>query len=146
MGMGSARGFHERALLRVWVPDVLTILLVCELALMPMLALGIEEVLAWTASGLVSLFGFGLLLLRVDELLAPVEIALRWNEWGLAVIDRSGRVTRSLPWHLVTSHRVDRCVDASPEDVLVLVAGDRELRDRERVLFLGNEWRYGVRG
>ncbi len=68
--------------------------------------------------------GIGLLMMRVDELLIPRETKIRWNDWGLAIVDRSGRVTRSLSWGSLTSFRIDRCLGVH---VLVLVTGSNEL-------------------
>jgi hypothetical protein len=127
--MGSPRGLYERDLLRVRVPDVLTMLVLAELSITPALALGLDDRFEWLAPWLLATLAVGLLLLRVDELLLPLETKLRWNEWGLAVIDRSGRVTRSLAWHALGAFRIDRCLDAPHlrQEILVLVAPDREL-------------------
>lgn len=121
--MGRRREYHERVLIRAWMPDVVAMVVVLQLSFLPTVVLSNDH-RAWVIPWLLATMGIGLLMLRVDELLVPRETKLRWNDWGLAIVDRSGRVTRSVPWASLSSFRVDRCVGVQ---VLVLVTGANEL-------------------
>jgi hypothetical protein len=126
--MGSPGGLHEHDFLRVSWWDVLTMLVLLELSITPALSIGLDGHIEWLVPWLLVLLGVGVVLPRVDEQLVPYETKLRRNDWGLAVIDRRGRVTRSFAWHALTAFRLDRCLDGPLcEEILVLVLQDREL-------------------
>lgn len=126
--MGGRREFHERALARPARPDVLTMLVFAQLSFAPTVWVGSDE-RAWMIPWMLFLLGVGLVMLRLDEVLVSVDSTFRWNDWGLAILDRSGRVTRSLAWSTVRSYRVDRCSGAPSQRarVVTLVMADREL-------------------
>ena len=123
----GGRGYHEWFPRRPFAPDLATIAVLLLLLFVPTIQLVLEQP-AWTLVWLALAACVGLVLVAVDEHLLPVATRVRWNAWGLVILDRAGRVTRSLAWSSITSFRLDRCVNATMdrELVLVLCAGERE--------------------
>jgi hypothetical protein len=120
--MSDGRGYIEWSPRRPFVPDLVTVAVLFLLLFVPTTRLAIERdarTVPWLAFGA----AVGVLLVWLDARLLPRETRVRWNAWGLAVIDGSGGVTRAHAWRSITSFRVDRCTSAPADRELVLVLG-----------------------